>query len=194
MSAILAGETYDATQDAAVAGWSTAGYTGESTYFTTSVATESLIKTQMVSQPTDPIAVVRSVQPVDVWTNTDQSQFMRIYDFGQNIVGFCALSISNTNQLGGTTVSLHYGESLKTNISNLQFRGADVDFSSLRDPTLQQDTYKMSSAQQQQFQPHFTYHGFRFVQVSAVTQSVPPSVEMKGFKMYHLGGCRRATH
>jgi hypothetical protein len=31
-------------------------------------------------------------------------------------------------------------------------------------------------------------------ELSAVTESVPPGNEMKGFKMYHLDGCRRAAH
>jgi len=44
----------------------------------------------------------------------------------------------------------------------------------------------------QTFNQLFTMHGTTMI-LSAVTQSVPPSVEMNGFKMYHLEGGYRAA-
>src|SRR5207248_1267096 len=95
-ASIYDGEQYDARKEAAVLNWTSPIYTDAATNFTTSVTTSSV--SSMVGQPTDPIRIIEFRHPVDMWTNRDNGQFYRVYDMGQNIAGWCTLSVTNTNQ------------------------------------------------------------------------------------------------
>ena len=79
---------------------------------------------------------------------------MFIYDFGQNIVGWCRLKVRGPS---GTTVSLRFAETLKPDgtlyLDNI--RGALVT-----------DTYTLKGGGAETYEPRFTYHGFRFVEVT----------------------------
>jgi alpha-L-rhamnosidase len=164
-STIYNGENYNGTKRAFVLDWSKPTFGNANLSFTNYPAATNVAGTVMIAQPTDPIQMISTITPVDMWTNRDNGQFVRVFDMGQNISGWCSLSVTNTNQPSGTAVYLRHGESLRTNTGCAQIRGADVDFTSLRNAQ-QLETYTLTSEQQQQFQPHFTYHGFRFVQVT----------------------------
>jgi alpha-L-rhamnosidase len=177
-ASIWDGETYDARQAASILNWSVFSYTGEPTYFTTAVTTNPLNAAQMATQPTDPIQIIEYLHPVDMWTNTDGGQFVRIFDMGQNMAGWCTLTLTNTTQPAGTAIHVHHAETLALDPqTEQQLRGADVDDSSLSTlgrKALQTETYYvLNNSVAQQFQPHFTYHGFRYVRVDA-----PPGIAL----------------
>lgn len=173
------GETYDATKLASISNWSTFKYTGEGAVFTAPVATESLIVTQMFAQPTDPIQIVGYVQPIDMWTNRyagpNGNRFVRVFDMGRVIEGWCILSLTNTNEPTGTNIYLRHANSLRLDANNRQVRGTNISDFSLcglwgipEQKAAQKETYVILQTNiVQQFQPHFTYHSFRFVEVDA---------------------------
>ena len=73
---------------------------------------------------------------------------------GQNMVGWCRLKVSGPR---GTEVSLRHAETLKPDgtlyLDNL--RSAKVT-----------DTYTLKGKGTEIYEPRFTYHGFRFVEVT----------------------------
>jgi alpha-L-rhamnosidase len=77
-----------------------------------------------------------------------------IYDLGQNMVGWCRLQVSGP---AGTAVSLRHAETLKSDgslyVDNL--RSAKVT-----------DTYILKGEGREVYEPRFTYHGFRYVEVT----------------------------
>jgi alpha-L-rhamnosidase len=77
-----------------------------------------------------------------------------IFDLGQNMVGWCRLHVSGPR---GTTVSLRHAETLKPDgtlyLDNL--RSARVT-----------DTYTLSGKRAEVCEPRFTYHGFRYVEIT----------------------------
>jgi alpha-L-rhamnosidase len=76
-----------------------------------------------------------------------------IFDFGQNLVGWCRLKVAGP---AGTMVTLRHAETLRPDgslyLDNL--RSARVT-----------DTYILKGAGTEIYEPRFTYHGFRFVEV-----------------------------
>ena len=77
-----------------------------------------------------------------------------MFDLGQNMVGWCRLKVSGPR---GTEVSLRHAETLKPDgtlyLDNI--RGAKVT-----------DTYTLKGRGAEVYEPRFTYHGFRFVEVT----------------------------
>ena len=77
-----------------------------------------------------------------------------IYDLGQNMVGWCRLKVRGA---AGATVTLRHAEILKPDgtlyLDNI--RGARVT-----------DHYTLKGSGTEIYEPRFTYHGFRFVEVT----------------------------
>ena len=105
----------------------------------------------------EPITVAREIKPVKIF----KADNMYIYDFGINSSGVCRLKINGEN---GQEIVLQYFEELKDGkpvISNLRFRDCD---------TVQEDRYICKGGEIGEYTPSFTYHGFRYVAVSGITE------------------------
>jgi alpha-L-rhamnosidase len=182
-ASIYQGEVFDSRQEGASTNWSTPAYTP--LYFTNSMMTPVSINGAMMSaQPNDPRQIVEYRQPIAIWTNTNEKQqFVTIFDMGQNMVGWCSLAVVNTNGAygSGSNIVVRHAEVLQLNSNYLGANGpyqTNIYVGNLRIGlqwgAAQQETYVINSDTNQLFQPHFTYHGFRFVEVAA-----PLSVALK---------------
>src|SRR5262249_41807968 len=77
-----------------------------------------------------------------------------IFDLGQNMVGWARLKVHGPR---GTTVRLRFAEMLNPDgtIYTTNLRGARAT-----------DTYTLKGGGVETFEPTFTFHGFRYVEVS----------------------------
>ena len=106
---------------------------------------------EVVAQMIEPIRVTETIKPIAV---TEPQPGVFIFDMGQNMVGWCRLKVSGP---AGTRVMLRHAETLKPDgtlyLANI--RGAKVT-----------DVYTLKGQGTEVWEPRFTYHGFRFVEVS----------------------------
>ena len=79
-----------------------------------------------------------------------------IYDFGQNMVGYVRMKVSGPR---GTTVTLRFGEVLNPDGS--------LYTANLR-TARQTDFYTLKGDGEEIFEPRFTFHGFRYVELSGL--------------------------
>ncbi|WGS50629.1 glycoside hydrolase family 78 protein [Paraburkholderia sp. D15] len=111
-------------------------------------------KAAMVAQADPPIRVEREIKPVKV-TQTKAGTY--IYDMGQNMVGVVRMS---TQGNAGQVLTLRYAEVLNPDgtlyTDNLRTAKAT-------------DQYTMSGKGVENYEPAFTFHGFRYVEVSGAT-------------------------
>jgi alpha-L-rhamnosidase len=140
------GEDYDARME--LPGWSAPGFDGSKWQPAQGVtAPGGVLAAQMI----EPIRVTETLKPIAL---TQPKPGVWIFDLGQNMVGWCRLKVSGPR---GTEVSLRHAETLKTDgtlyLDNL--RGAKVT-----------DTYTLKGKGTEVYEPRFTYHGFRFVEVT----------------------------
>ena len=105
----------------------------------------------------DPITVRSVIKPVSVTEYKDGSY---IYDFGVNTAGLCKLRINGTK---GQKVLMRYFETFVD--GEPYFRNNRFD----PDDRFQEDEYYCSGKGTEEYTPHFTYHGFRYVLVSGIT-------------------------
>ena len=139
------GEEYDATKE--MSGWDKPGF-NDSKWINAELVEPGSPK--LCAQMTEPIKVKETLKPISV---NEVSPGVFIFDMGQNLVGWTKLRVKGPK---GTTVSLRFSETLLPDgqlyLANL--RGAKVT-----------DKYTLNGSGAEVFEPRFTYHGFRFVEV-----------------------------
>ncbi|MGQ9462412.1 MAG: family 78 glycoside hydrolase catalytic domain [Candidatus Fervidibacter sp.] len=141
------GETYDAARE--LAGWDTPDYDDSDWH---PVVVSENVPLQLTSHPGPSIRKVMEL-PAKVMREVKPGVF--IFDLGQNMVGVVRLKVRNA-QLG-TKIVLRYGEVLEPDgtLHTANLRGARAT-----------DTYICKGAPEEIWEPRFTYHGFRYVEVS----------------------------
>lgn len=151
-SEIYAGETYDARLEQP--GWDRAGFreTGWKSVDALPLEAHSRLIVSAQSAPT--IQVTETLKPK---TMTNPAPGVYVYDMGQNMVGWVQMKASGA---AGTTVRLRFAEIVNQDgtIYTQNLRRAEAT-----------DTYILRgdrSGQPETFTPHFTYHGFRYVEVT----------------------------
>jgi alpha-L-rhamnosidase len=78
-----------------------------------------------------------------------------VFDFGQNFAGWCRLSVRGPE---ATVVEMRFGELISSN--------GEIDQSNLRSARASDVYILRGDPGGETFEPHFTYHGFRYVQVT----------------------------
>lgn len=107
--------------------------------------------TLLVPQISPTIQKMDTVKPVAI---TSPKPGVKIYDMGQNMVGWVRLKVRGK---AGNTVRMRFAEVLQPdgNIYTQNLRSAEAT-----------DTYTLRGEGTELFEPHFTYHGFRYVEVT----------------------------
>jgi alpha-L-rhamnosidase len=157
---IYDGEYYDARLEQP--GWSAPGFDA-SNWDNAEIATSpSVALTPQISPPIrrEIILIARAV--------TEPSPGVFVFDFGQNFAGWCRLRVTGP---AGQPVEMRFAELLTAS--------GEVDQSNLRSAR-QTDTYVLKGDPAGEcFEPHFTYHGFRYVQLTGFP-GVPTADDLKG--------------
>jgi alpha-L-rhamnosidase len=151
-NSIYGGETYDARLEKP--GWDSPG---KPTY-TISNRTEGWVTPKIVSSPggtlvsqlQDPIKIVESFKPR---SKTTAAPGIYIFDAGHNLAGWAELSL---NGKPGQRIVLKFGETL--------FPNGTVNQDNLRTASAT-DEYICKGDGAETWEPTFTYHGFRYLQV-----------------------------
>ena len=156
-SEIYAGETYDARRE--VAGWDAASFR-DSTWASAAVAAAPPAAVQLTSQNTEPVRVIAKIEPKKVAEVGDGTY---VFDMGQNMVGWATLRVSGA---AGTRVKMRFAEILNADgsIYTPNLRNADAT-----------DLYILRGEGQESFTPKFTFHGFRYVEVTGYPGKPPLS-------------------
>jgi alpha-L-rhamnosidase len=158
-SQIYSGETYDARLEKP--GWQQPGF-NDSEWAQAVVADAPAIA--VTGQIATPVRVIETLQPKSV---TPLSNDTYVFDIGQNMVGWVSLRVKGP---AGTKVRLRFAETLNPNgtIYTANLRNADAT-----------DTYILKGSGEETFVPHFTFHGFRYVEVTGYPG--PPTLDaLKG--------------
>ena len=156
---LYTGETYDARR--ALPGWDAPGF-DDSTWST--AAQVDAPKGQLRAQGHEPIRVIETVPPTDV---TETRPGVWIVDFGRTTAGWTKLRVTAD---AGTTISLTHGETVAD--GNVMAVNGHVE-----GDRIQRDEYIAAGNGVEEWEPRFSYKGFRYVQVEGVTER--PDVLMR---------------
>ncbi len=108
-----------------------------------------------------PIKIRNKIEPVSI-TEIDGNF---VYDFGVNSAGLCEINVSGQK---GQKITFKYFETLfdgKPHYDNIRF-----SFNKNPNNHFQEDILYCSGNKKDTYMPHFTYHGFRYVEVIGITR------------------------
>ncbi|MDG4825294.1 family 78 glycoside hydrolase catalytic domain [Asanoa sp. WMMD1127] len=117
----------------------------------TAVRVDATAPGPLVAEPDQPMRVTRELRPVAV---DRRSPGRSIVDFGQNLVGRVRLTVRGAT--AGQRITLRHAEVLDD---------GELYLANLR-RALATDSYVAAGAGEEVFEPRFTIHGFRYVEVA----------------------------
>ena len=149
-SDILMGEFYDSNYEYKIEGWDSYNF-DESNFKKVNVIAD--INPELTSYKAEPVRQRFEFKPQSI-TRLDEKKF--IIDFGQNFAGFARLVLRN---IGRQKIKLRFAEVLNIDSSlyteNIRMARAE-------------DTYISKGENEEVWEPLFTYHGFRYVEISGL--------------------------
>ena len=156
---IYNGEVYDARREQT--GWASPGFDAANWEPTRRVETPELA---FAAQVAPPIRETQRLAPASMKT---LAPGVHVYDFGQNFSGHVRLKVKGA---AGTPVLLRFAEVVSPDghIDTANLRGARAS-----------DTYVLKGQGTEVYEPSFTYHGFRYVELTGYP-GTPPKDAIEG--------------
>ncbi|MGX1095696.1 alpha-L-rhamnosidase [Streptomyces albogriseolus] len=144
---LLDGERYDARKE--TPGWTSPGF-DDGDWLRAGEADEAL-PPQIVAQADPPVRVTQELTPAGV---TEPEPGVFVFDLGRNMVGSVRLRVKGP---AGTVVRLRHAEVLNPDgtLYTANLRTAKAT-----------DTYILKGGGTETYEPRFTFHGFRYVEVT----------------------------
>lgn len=161
---LLSGETYDARRE--TAGWTSPGF--DDGAWLAVRESDNDVPGRIVAQVDGPVRIAGELRARTV---TQPQPGVFVFDLGQNMVGSVRLRVSGE---AGTTVRLRHAEVLNPDgtiyTANLRTAAAT-------------DTYTLKGSGTEVYEPRFTFHGFRYVEVTGFP-GTPPATALTGRVMH----------
>jgi len=184
------GEVYDAGKEALVKDWSMASYndkgwksavevplegTAYAGTFTDALGRKSSLEYKdfkLVGQMGDNASIVKTLTARSM---EEVRPKVFVYDMGQNMVGVPQIQIKNGKK--GQEIILRYAEVKYPSLPDYKGNEGMVMMENIR-AALTQDTYILKGGDET-IQPRFTFHGYRYVEITGIDQAVP-AASVKG--------------
>ena len=146
-SDLLDGEDYDARKE--MAGWDKAGF--DDSKWNAVATRDSQPKLQAQIGPP-----IRKLDELAAKKVTEPKPGKLTFDLGQNMVGWIRLKVKGEP---GTKLTLRYAEMLNPDgtVYTTNLRNAKAT-----------DTYTLRGGGEETWEPHFTFHGFRYVEITGL--------------------------
>lgn len=144
-SEIYNGETVDAREEKT--GWDQPGYDDSGW---SGVETASFPMNNLIATYNEPVRKHETFAPVRIFT-TPKGE--KVIDFGQNLVGWVMLKVTG-----------HAGDRITISHAEVLDKAGNFYTDNLR-AARSQDIYILKGNGKETFEPHFTFHGFRYVRI-----------------------------
>lgn len=171
---VYLGEVYDARKE--VAGWDAPGFDDHTWR---AAAVESAPRGALRAQAEPPIRITEELPALTV---AEPGPGVFVYDFGQNFTGLARLRLRVP---AGTKIVMRYGELLHPDGSLNPMTSVCGQIKSKGDQSVggpgapkvawQSDTYIAKGGGVESYTPRFTFHGFRYLELSGLPAAPPPT-------------------
>ena len=168
-SSIYNGETYDSSKE--VPGWENVGF--DDSHWQGAKRANANFSPRLYARDFMPI---RINETLDVQKSWSPAPGITVYEFPHEVSGFCEITVTGTHG----SVMLHHGEILNHYVPGKEHF---VYFKNL-DSAKALDTFILNrthTTATYRYRPHFTYHGFRFVQVNHTGDAKITSIKALAF-------------
>lgn len=114
---------------------------------------------------------VKAVEEISAVSVTSPANGVYIYDLGQEIAGICKIKFNGER---GETAVIRYAEMLYPDLPEYKKLTGRILTANLRDAS-STDKYILNGDKNETYSPKFTFHGFRYIEISGVKN--PPKIE-----------------
>lgn len=172
------GEMYDARKESDIIDWAKPGFDDadwksakvveleETTYPGSPQETDFPgWEPEFIADMGNQASIVKELTPISV---TEVRPGVFIYDMGQNMVGFPRIKLSGE---AGQTVTLRYAEMLYPDLPEHEGLAGTMMMENIR-AALTLDQWILKGGEEI-IQPRFTFHGFRYLEISGIDEAVP---------------------
>ncbi|WP_243350235.1 alpha-L-rhamnosidase [Parabacteroides sp. FAFU027] len=176
------GEVYDATKEALVKDWSKATYDDSAWKESVEVSLEGRINDDKASGNVPGVGdyskmqltgqIGKTVKPIKELTAISVDEIrpgVFIYDMGQNMAGVPHISLKN--MAPGKKIFLRFAEVKYPDLPAYKENTGMIMLENIR-AAMAQDIY-ISKGGDEIYSPRFTYHGYRYVEITGIEKSLP---------------------
>ncbi len=164
---IYAGESYDANLE--ISGWNMPGIDEKDWH---KVKAATIYPPELLEQQMEPIRKMQEIKSLQVF---EPEPGMWVFDFGQNFAGWTRLRICGEK---GQKITLRFAEEIDSTC-HIDPASTGVYATKL----VQTDQYTCNGSGIEVWEPCFTYHGFRYVEVTGL-KTRPGSDLLTGVVVY----------
>ncbi|MCH5262904.1 MAG: family 78 glycoside hydrolase catalytic domain [Lachnospiraceae bacterium] len=164
---IYQGEFYDATMEQN--GFGIAGFSHENWIpADTNAVADKYFTLPLKGKENEPIRCVEEMTPLSV---SEPEENVYVYDFGQNFAGTVRIRVTGER---GQTITLRYGEALNTETMRNKDDAVGCVWTENLLTAEATDYYVLKGAPEgESYEPMFTYHGFRYLQITGLSEPIP---------------------
>lgn len=174
-SSIFQGEVYDASKEKFIHDWSTAWYDNTGWRRAAEIPLEGTTPKDMDYSGLQITAqygpTVKAVESVTAKSMDEVRHGVYVYDLGQNVAGVPSIRLNGL--MPGTKVTLRYSEVKYPDMPEYKDNVGMVMLENIR-AALAQDIY-IARGGEETIQPRFTFHGFRFIEITGIDKPLPTS-------------------
>ena len=181
-ASLFQGQVTDARKSLGDAVWHSAeemvldGHVSDATFGQTAPRTDEYDGWQLVRQA-DPSPRVFAVLTAQGVTEVRPGVF--VYDMGQNFAGIPSITLRGLQE--GQQLRFRYAEVLYPDMPEYKGNEGMLMLENIRG-AMAQDIYIASGASEELFEPHFTQHGYRYLEITGVSKAPSPA-DVKGLAL-----------
>ena len=169
-SGIYEGETYDARKE--MDGWDAPGFKPDARW-QPALIDRAVKAGELVWQRSEPIRVTQELVPVAV---TEPEPGVYVFDFGQSLAGWTRLKVQGA---AGSTVEIIFNEMLDADGTVCR---ENTRLDKMGQAQSQAVRYTLRGGGVETYEPHFTYMGFRYAEVTGL--KVKPDASLLTGRMF----------
>lgn len=167
------GERYDEQTAQEYEGWDTADYTETEEWETPVVHEPKMNDFSFVVRYDTEAKIVNELEVKEALGEAKENTGSYIYDMGENVIGVPHITIPAEYVDPGSTVTIRYAEILYPDLPEYEEQGlvGTMMVENLR-AALCTDFF-IAGEGDQEFEPHFTFHGYRYIEISGLKKELP---------------------
>lgn len=172
------GERYNANKE--VMGWKKAGFHGNGWRKAVEIPIKNELKDYcFITRLDEPIGVIKTISSKNVQRTSEHTDFdgnySYVYDMGENVLGVPHIEIPEGVLKEGQTLIIRYAEILyPSQLKEYQEAGiANMLMVENYRAALSTDFYTTRDSSAVVIEPHRTYHGFRFIELTGLSAPLP---------------------
>lgn len=164
---LFQGEIYDATREGNIEGWSSRDYDDSRWNRTVEAYYPFEGSPSLIAQYGEGVAAIDTITSISM---EEVRPGVYVYDLGQNFAGVPYVTL--TDMPAGKTVNLRFAEVKYPDMPQYTGHEGMIMLENIR-AAMAQDRYTTKGGSEETISPRFTYHGFRYIEITGIDRPLP---------------------